>query len=253
VLIEKMFSRSTLITALTAASLALAGPLQARKALAASCLPSNIEGSCFNLVSSCLIGVNAASKSSIWHNRSCVSAATCFGVGNLEQSLACQLNTAVTNPEQASLDYTIYAAIVGDCAYASGGCPITQQNFIDFYYGSLTAISSGTYPSSPNTVIAWYQSIAAWTATGNTVPYTNFNDWLHYSSYPVPPVSSSTTTVGPTTVIPTTVPTTVIPTTSGAPTTTPTVLPTTVSSTPVPSGGTTIFDSSPVVPAPTTA
>ncbi|KAF8144304.1 hypothetical protein K438DRAFT_1459280, partial [Mycena galopus ATCC 62051] len=82
----------------------------------------------------------------------------------------------------------IYANIVGSCAWASGGCPITQQNYIDFYYGELTAINTANWPSSTNVVIAFWNAITAWAATGSTVPYENFNDWLHYSSYPSTPV-----------------------------------------------------------------
>ena len=31
----------------------------------------------------------------------------------------------------------VYAAIVGDCAWAAGGCPITPQNFVDLIYSSV--------------------------------------------------------------------------------------------------------------------
>ncbi|KAJ7861737.1 hypothetical protein B0H14DRAFT_2349924 [Mycena olivaceomarginata] len=78
----------------------------------------------------------------------------------------------------------IYAGIVGSCAFASGGCPITQQNYIDFYYGELTAVNSNNFPSSTAVVIALWNAIVAWAATGSTVPYLNFNDWLHFSSFP---------------------------------------------------------------------
>ena len=40
----------------------------------------------------------------------------------------------------------IYASIVGDCAWAEGGCPVTQQNFIDFIYSTLSEIGSGDFP-----------------------------------------------------------------------------------------------------------
>ena len=40
----------------------------------------------------------------------------------------------------------IYASIVGDCAWAPNGCPITQQNFIDFVYSTLTEIGSADWP-----------------------------------------------------------------------------------------------------------
>ncbi|EEB94052.1 hypothetical protein MPER_07205 [Moniliophthora perniciosa FA553] len=73
------------------------------------------------------------------------------------------------------LNYNIYAGIVGDCAWQEGGCPITQQNYIDFYYGALSEINTNVWPD-------WWGYIKDWAATGETVPYTNFDDWLHYSN-----------------------------------------------------------------------
>ncbi|EEB99595.1 hypothetical protein MPER_00696, partial [Moniliophthora perniciosa FA553] len=62
-----------------------------------------------------------------------------------------------------------------------GGCPITQQNYIDFYYGALEEINTNVWPDV-NRVISWWGYIKDWAATGETVPYTNFDDWLHYSN-----------------------------------------------------------------------
>jgi len=182
-----MFSPSSLLVSIAFAALALGSPLDTtltRRAVKPECLPtSTTEPSCSNVVSACLFFVGTDTQNQLWHQSACVAAATCFGVGNLETKVACQLGTTITNTAEISLDYTIYAGIVGDCAYAAGGCPISQQNYIDFYYRTLTQLNSSAFPSS-NTVIAWWSAIASWTATGNTIPYTNFNDWLHYSSYP---------------------------------------------------------------------
>lgn len=41
----------------------------------------------------------------------------------------------------------IYAGIVGECAWQEGGCPITQQNYIDFVYGALSDLNSTEWPS----------------------------------------------------------------------------------------------------------
>ncbi|KAJ7930909.1 hypothetical protein B0H13DRAFT_1466943, partial [Mycena leptocephala] len=60
-------------------------------------------------------------------------------------------------------------------------CPITQQNYIDFVYGAMTAAGVTTWPSA-EVVSAWWDPIVQWTATGATVPYANFNDWLHFSN-----------------------------------------------------------------------
>ena len=33
-----------------------------------------------------------------------------------------------------SLDYNIYAEIVGECAWGKGGCPVTMQNLVDLVW-----------------------------------------------------------------------------------------------------------------------
>ncbi|KAJ7614864.1 hypothetical protein FB45DRAFT_936253 [Roridomyces roridus] len=152
-----------------------------------------VELSCLNLAANCIdtIGMDTSSINNLWGVKSCVAAATCYGVGDLISSVECQTGLSTTTTAQASLDYTnIYAPIVGSCAFATGGCPITQQNYIDFYYGQLSAINTANFPSSNAVVIAFWNAITAWAATGATVPYLNFNDWLHFSSSP----STTTTT-----------------------------------------------------------
>ncbi|KAJ7644905.1 hypothetical protein FB45DRAFT_1053538 [Roridomyces roridus] len=154
---------------------------------------NTVELSCLNMVANCIdtIGMDTSFINNLWGVKSCVAAATCYGVGDLITSVECQTGLSTTTTAQASLDYdNIYAPIVGSCAFASGGCPITQQNYIDFYYGELTAINTANFPSSNTVVIAWWDAITAWAATGATVPYLNFNDWLHFSSSP----STTTTT-----------------------------------------------------------
>ncbi|KAJ7617122.1 hypothetical protein FB45DRAFT_1034423 [Roridomyces roridus] len=157
-----------------------------KRAAIPECLKS-VEVSCLNLAANCIdtIGMDTSRMNNLWGVKSCVAAATCYGVGDLITSVKCQTGLSTTNTAQASLDYTnIYAPIVGDCAWASSGCPITQQNYIDFYYSELTAINTANYPSSNTVVIAWWNAITAWAATGSTVPYLNFDDWLHFSSAP---------------------------------------------------------------------
>ncbi|KAJ7500677.1 hypothetical protein B0H11DRAFT_786776 [Mycena galericulata] len=157
-----------------------------------ACLKT-VELSCLNLAANCINSVNSGNFDNLWNITSCVAAATCYDVGDLITSVECQTGFSVTNAAQASLDYdNVYAPIVGSCAFASGGCPITQQNYIDFYYGTLTAIDTANYPSSTAVVIAFWDAITAWTATGTTVPYLNFDDWLHFSSFPSTTTTSAT-------------------------------------------------------------
>ncbi|KIY65761.1 hypothetical protein CYLTODRAFT_456024 [Cylindrobasidium torrendii FP15055 ss-10] len=138
---------------------------------------------CPDLITSCLDNFVADGTHNPWAIQSCVAASTCWGPLQLNEYLQC--NDTSYEPLQApGLDYnSIYAPIVGDCAYQDGGCPITTQNFVDFIYGSLSAIGSTGYPSSVDFLTQNYWSrITAWTATNDSVPYTNFNDWLFYSN-----------------------------------------------------------------------
>ncbi|KAF9039671.1 hypothetical protein BDZ89DRAFT_1060816 [Hymenopellis radicata] len=134
---------------------------------------------CYSLESDCLKTLNATSTD-LWSVASCVAGATCAH-SNLLTLAQCE-NSAVSKADAPHLNYDIYASIVGDCAWDEGGCPITQQNYIDFFYGTLSAIGSANWPSSADDVVTYYwDPINAWTATGETIPYTNFDDWLHYA------------------------------------------------------------------------
>lgn len=99
----------------------------------------------------------------------------------------------------------IYADIVGDCAGQDGECSITQQNYIDFFNDQLSALNTTTqlpeyvlyavlfslshllvlmylcYFSDTEVVEKFWQPMLEWANSGDSIPYTNFNDWLHYS------------------------------------------------------------------------
>ncbi|KAJ7176300.1 hypothetical protein C8R43DRAFT_1118818 [Mycena crocata] len=164
-----------------------------KRAAIPSCLKT-IELSCQNLAADCLNPANADTMDNLWGVKSCVAAATCYGVGDILTSIECQTGFAVTNSAQASLDYNnVYAPIVGDCAYQTGGCPITQQNYVD----STMALSPPLIPltgqgNSADIVVAFWETVYTWTATGPDIPYLNFNDYLHFSTFPS---SGSTTTL----------------------------------------------------------
>ena len=74
-----------------------------------------------------------------WQPRTIVNYATCDKASVPEQT------------KLPYLDYGVFAGIVGDCAYAEGGCPITMQNFVDLVYGVISTekgVASGSqYPS----------------------------------------------------------------------------------------------------------
>ncbi|KAK0187110.1 hypothetical protein F5146DRAFT_1063545 [Armillaria mellea] len=139
------------------------------------------DASCGQLVFNCLANVNGTED--LWSIKNCVAAATCQGtlpMVKLAQCYGANISDASSLPH---LNYNIYADIVGDCAWQEGGCPITFQNYVDFYYGALSAIGSTVWPSDVDFVRTnWWDYILDWTVTGDTLPYTNFDDWLHYSN-----------------------------------------------------------------------
>ncbi|KAH8827292.1 hypothetical protein DL96DRAFT_1242709 [Flagelloscypha sp. PMI_526] len=113
----------------------------------------------------------------------CVAAYTSQSVNEVALSLGCQHpDTNYNGTALPHLDFNIYAQIVGDCAWDQPqACPITQQNFIDFIYNQIQQTQGKDWPSSADVVIGWYKYITDWTKTGDTIPYTNFDDFLHYA------------------------------------------------------------------------
>ncbi|KAI0259459.1 hypothetical protein BC834DRAFT_833461 [Gloeopeniophorella convolvens] len=133
---------------------------------------------CKNLVFQCIKDSNGTEY--IWHKTSCVAAATCDGTVNLVTIAQCQ-NPALTNvpiTQIPDLSTNVYANIAGSCA--SSGCPITWNDYVNWFYGELSNIGTTQWPEYVLNV--WWQSILDWTATGDSLPYKNFDDWLHYSN-----------------------------------------------------------------------
>ncbi|KAF8172245.1 hypothetical protein K438DRAFT_1612148, partial [Mycena galopus ATCC 62051] len=118
---------------------------------------------------------------SIWSHQQCVAAATCDGTYGVITINQCQNPNVLAAGDIPNLAFTIWTNIVGSCA--DDGCPMTQQNYIDFIYGAMSAANVTEWPSSVDDVITnWWQPMLAWTATGDSIPYSNFNDWLHWSN-----------------------------------------------------------------------
>ncbi|KAJ6451225.1 hypothetical protein C8R47DRAFT_1170278 [Mycena vitilis] len=70
--------------------------------------------------------------------------------------------------------------MVGDCS--SSNCPITQQNYVDFVFSQMSAVGVTNWPSVDDVVNNWWNPILTWAAAGDNIPYSNFNDWLHFSN-----------------------------------------------------------------------
>ncbi|KZV75467.1 hypothetical protein PENSPDRAFT_731600 [Peniophora sp. CONT] len=136
------------------------------------------------------LGNSVEAKQNPWINKHCVAAAIAASPPIFHDALTCLIdnsNAVELTPLSTwpSLDYNVYASIVGDCAWAPGGCPITQQNFIDLVYGAIaeTETSGATWPKSADILIDYYlHPIFNWTAfdVSEGIPYVNFNDWLHW-------------------------------------------------------------------------
>ncbi|KZV60649.1 hypothetical protein PENSPDRAFT_659450 [Peniophora sp. CONT] len=117
-----------------------------------------------------------------WSNSACVAAAIVGSPGLVRDSLSCDSADIPATSSLPYLDYGVYADIVGSCAYASTACGITQQNFVDFIYTQIGDEASATWPSDSGLLVSTYITpLMDWTATGSSIPYANFNDWLHYA------------------------------------------------------------------------
>ncbi|KAJ7452714.1 hypothetical protein B0H11DRAFT_1927268 [Mycena galericulata] len=132
---------------------------------------------CASVTASCL----KENGTSIWSHQACVAAATCQGSAGVIILNQCQNPNVLSATSIPNLAFSIFTNIVGDCA--DSGCPITQQNYIDFIYGAMSAADVTVWPSNVDYVIDnWWTPMLTWAATGDSIPYTNFNDWLHYSN-----------------------------------------------------------------------
>ncbi|KAJ7752900.1 hypothetical protein B0H16DRAFT_1545299 [Mycena metata] len=151
--------------------------IQAEKYIGIHDTTFSYSPACASVTFSCL----KENGTSIWSHSACVAAATCQGTESVILLNQCQNPNVLAASSIPNLAAAIYGNIVGPCA--STGCPITQQNYIDFIYSSMSAANVTEWPSSVNDVISqWWNPITAWAATGDSIPYSNFNDWLHWSN-----------------------------------------------------------------------
>ncbi|KAL1746348.1 hypothetical protein HDZ31DRAFT_72937 [Schizophyllum fasciatum] len=189
---------SLLVPALAAAAGALAAPAdQPSCNNGANCYAAvhgwggyiNYEPYQGKLMEACRADENAVSGQdgwgNLWSSKACVAVAASgskIGPSTVQGLASCDNQKIGCLWEEPSLDYNLYAGIVGDCAWAPDGCPITQQNFIDFVYSTLSELGSGDYPSSVDTLIAdGWQPLLGFTNSTDTISYVNFNLWLHGS------------------------------------------------------------------------
>ncbi|KAH8813630.1 hypothetical protein DL96DRAFT_525808 [Flagelloscypha sp. PMI_526] len=113
---------------------------------------------------------------------SCVAASAVLGPQYVSDTLGCTSKTGLdfTKTSVGHLNFGIYADMVGKCAYNKPkACSITQQDFVDFIYGTLDDVCSTVWPDIKEVNNQW-SKIVKWTKTGTSIPYSNFDDYLHY-------------------------------------------------------------------------
>ncbi|KAF5321453.1 hypothetical protein D9619_001294 [Psilocybe cf. subviscida] len=143
------------------------------------------NGYCNQLLTTCAASPKAASNP--WSVRACVFGATCFNgqhpVDDFLSALAAKKGVAV--PASANLPRVSQAVFN---SISTNGQFITQQNFIDGVFGSLST-TNGPFPDAAF-VIDVYQRVVVWTAfciTPQGIPFQNFADYYQLSSTVTPP------------------------------------------------------------------
>jgi len=146
-----------------------------------SCPAVSAVGFCNALMTACE-QLPAAEATNPWGQAACLAAATCAGYGTLVRNRLTCLGFNVPALLNMIIDYNLYASIVGSCAWAPGGCPITPQNYIDFIYRTLVSIQSSAFPiGAQDLVDTYFSPIVSWIAQTDA-PYANFLDWLRWKT-----------------------------------------------------------------------
>ncbi|KAI0317873.1 hypothetical protein OF83DRAFT_93727, partial [Amylostereum chailletii] len=120
------------------------------------------------LADACLNSINK-DVSQLWNSKLCVAAGVTSSPGYLRDYATCGAANETEVPVLAAiphLDYSVYAEIVGSCAYDEGGCPITQQNFIDLVYSAISGAGLTIYPNVDDLITYYIQPLITWANTG---------------------------------------------------------------------------------------
>ncbi|KAF7292048.1 putative chitin synthase [Mycena indigotica] len=126
---------------------------------------SSPQSACTSLVGICVskIATGQLAKNNFWSAPECFAAATCAGSAAVIDA-ACCAGTCVTLASINSLDYNkVYAPMVGSCAFAPNGCPVTWTDFVNYFYNTIQTTNTNNWPISGNDVLAWWADIATWT------------------------------------------------------------------------------------------
>jgi hypothetical protein len=140
------------------------------------------EASCNKMFNTCVAQVNTA-VSDAWSHPACLFAATCFGGQRPVDGLLASVfgakkgsGAAPTSVKEARLSTATMKSISTD------GKTITQQNWIDGYYGLLSSLG-GPFPTSASGVINDFDRVRGWTGfCKGGIPFKNVADYFQFSS-----------------------------------------------------------------------
>ncbi|KAF5310785.1 hypothetical protein D9619_007995 [Psilocybe cf. subviscida] len=143
---------------------------------------SGLEASCQMMFNACAAQSNQA-VSDAWSHPTCLFAATCFGGQHPVDSLLLaafnarnRFGAAPISVKETRLSAATLETISTD------GKTITQQNWIDGYYGTLEFFG-GPFPTSASVVINDFNRVRAWTGfCKGGIPFKNVADYFQFSS-----------------------------------------------------------------------
>ncbi|KAJ8084711.1 hypothetical protein AAF712_006386 [Marasmius tenuissimus] len=142
---------------------------------------------CNVLADACLDRVNNAGVTDLWNDRACLAAATCQGTETTVGLAGCA-NRSIADlgheglPSVSPNNWVQWLATT--CSTAPPRCEFDQQQFVDFFYGTLSEVGSTTWPGDANEVVERYFNPIVATAPfpdSGRVPSSTFSSWLRNS------------------------------------------------------------------------
>ncbi|EIW53198.1 uncharacterized protein TRAVEDRAFT_74601 [Trametes versicolor FP-101664 SS1] len=166
--------------------------LHARATVNGSCISAPDDGTT-SLVGLCVskIARGEIASNAFWTDPLCVAAAGGSSMGAVLDA-ACCAGTCRQPLDTGNLDVaTVYRSMVGSgcTSTPASNCALTWQPFVDFIYGTIQNTGTNIWPDSGDVILDRWQEIATWTGfcsgtscVNGAIPYSNFNDWFHFSS-----------------------------------------------------------------------
>ncbi|KAF9238689.1 hypothetical protein BU15DRAFT_75132 [Melanogaster broomeanus] len=167
--------RALFFLGLTGVTLASPSALLSRHALLSRQYPGESDPSsdvsCLSLSNSC--NATTVDLTNFYSYTSCIMLTTCMG-----ESPSYTLSVSQAPANQPRLTEETFYSMSGGNTY------MTQQNYVDAYYYAISVTPGGQYPDSVFYIQNQWATIAAWAGFCDTlnIPYSNFADWLEYSS-----------------------------------------------------------------------